>query len=112
MQAIQRDCMVVEVKPLWRHGYGLSVRGLLPPRPGADGNWVYLTRRGIALKNRSGVAAYRRTNMLPKQLLHASISVKAWSTFLRGDYDSAVLQAFKDVEVGMFLGICLAITLE
>lgn len=74
---------------------------LLAPQPGSDGSWVFITRRGASLKNRSGVAAYRRANMLPKQLLHPSIGVKVWATFLRGDYDTAVFQAFKEVEVAV-----------
>ena len=80
----------------------LEREGLLAPIPDSHGgDWVYITRRGAALKNRSGVAAYRRANMLPKQLLHASIALKVWATFLRGDYDTAVFQAFKEVEVAV-----------
>lgn len=79
----------------------LEREGLLAPKPGTDGSWVYVTRRGANLKNRSGVAGYRRANLLPKQLLHPSISVKVWATFLRGDYDTAVFQAFKEVEVAV-----------
>ena len=37
--------------------------------------------------------------MLPRRLLHAAIAQKVWAPFLRGDYDTAVFQAFKDVEV-------------
>lgn len=80
----------------------LEREGLLAPKPGSHGgDWVYVTRRGTALKNRSGVEAYRKANMLPKQLLHPSISVKVWATFLRGDYDTAIFQAFKEVEVAV-----------
>jgi len=80
----------------------LEREGLLAPQTDAHGgDWVYITRRGAALKNRSGIEAYRRTNLLPKQLLHPSISVKIWNTFLRGDYDTAVFQAFKEVEVAV-----------
>ena len=80
----------------------LEREGLLAPVPDSHGgDWVYITRRGAGLKNRSGVEAYRRANMLPKRLLHPSISVKIWNTFLRGDYDTAVFQAFKEVEVAV-----------
>jgi uncharacterized protein (TIGR02391 family) len=80
----------------------LEREGLLAPEPESHGgDWVYITRRGAALKNRSGLAAYRRANMLPKQLLHASIALKVWASFLRGDYDTAVFQAFKEVEVAV-----------
>ena len=80
----------------------LEREGLLAPQPGSvGGEWFYITRRGAALKDRSGVEAYRRANMLPKELLHPSISVKVWSTFLRGDYDTAVFHAFKEVDVAV-----------
>lgn len=37
--------------------------------------------------------------MLPKRMLHPVIAQKVWATFLRGDYDTAIFQAFKEVEV-------------
>jgi uncharacterized protein (TIGR02391 family) len=39
--------------------------------------------------------------MLPKQLLHPGIAQKVWAEFMRGDYDTAVFQAFKEVEVAV-----------
>lgn len=33
--------------------------------------------------------------------LHPVIAQKVWATFLRGDYDTAVFQAFKEVEVAV-----------
>jgi uncharacterized protein (TIGR02391 family) len=38
---------------------------------------------------------------LPKEQLHPLIATKVWATFLRGDYDTAVFQAFKEVEVAV-----------
>ncbi len=34
-------------------------------------------------------------------MLHPKISTAVWSDFLRGDYDSAVFKAFKEVEVAV-----------
>lgn len=34
-------------------------------------------------------------------MLHPIIAHKVWSTFIRGDYDTAVFQAFKEVEVAV-----------
>lgn len=48
-----------------------------------------------------GVEAYRKANLLPQKLLHPTIAQKVWATFLRGDYDTAVFQAFKEVEVAV-----------
>ena len=65
------------------------------------GNWVFITRRGRKLEKAVDVEAYRKTNLLPKQLLHPVIAYKVWALFLRGEYDTAVFQAFKEVEVAV-----------
>ena len=36
-----------------------------------------------------------------KRQLHPTIAQKVWATFLKGDYDTAVFQAFKEVEVAV-----------
>lgn len=79
----------------------LEREGLLAPKPGSDGDWVFITRRGRKLEKAVDVEAYRKTNLLPKQLLHPVIAYKVWSLFLRGEYDTAVFQAFKEVEVAV-----------
>jgi len=67
--------------------------------PTTDGGWHFITRRGQKLKNRVGVAAYRNTVLLPRKLLHPVIAQICWPAFLRGDYDTSVFQAFKELEV-------------
>jgi uncharacterized protein (TIGR02391 family) len=79
----------------------LEREGFLAPEPGDTGNWVFITRRGHQLKTAVDVEAYRKTNLLPKQFLHPVIAYKVWSLFLRGEYDTAVFQAFKEVEVAV-----------
>ena len=77
----------------------LEREGLIAPRPGSDSNWVFITRRGRQLRTAAELLAFNRSNLLPKAMLHPAIAHKVWSTFLRGDYDTAVFQAFKEVEV-------------
>jgi uncharacterized protein (TIGR02391 family) len=77
----------------------LEREGLLAPRPGSDGDWVFVTRRGQTVATPQKLEAYRRANLLPRQLLHPTLAQKVWASFLRGDYDTAVFQAFKEVEV-------------
>jgi len=77
----------------------LEREGLLAAKPGSQGEWVFITRRGKQLTTQEDVRAYRSANLLPRQRLHARIAQKVWSSFLRGDYDTAVFQAFKEVEV-------------
>lgn len=79
----------------------LEREGLIAPRPGTQGEWVFITRRGCRLEKATDLQAYRRADQLPRHLLHPVIAQKVWSTFLRGDYDTAVFQAFKEVEVAV-----------
>ena len=76
----------------------LENEGLLVPKPGSDG-WVVISRRGRKLRTRDQVDSYRHANLLPRHQLHPRIAQKVWAMFLRGDYDTAVFQAFKEVEV-------------
>lgn len=77
----------------------LEREGLLAPKPGSQGEWVFVTRRGQQLATPEDLQAHRRGNLLPRQLLHPRLAQKVWASFLRGDYDTAVFQAFKEVEV-------------
>ena len=43
---------------------------------------------------------------MPKTLLHPIIAQKVWSPFIRGEYDTAVFQAFKEVEVAVRNACC------
>ncbi len=79
----------------------LEREGLLVPRVGDSNRWVEISRRGKKLKDRAGYEAYRKANLLPKELLHPLIAVKVSALFLRGEYDTAVFQAFKEVEVAV-----------
>ena len=80
----------------------LEREGLLAPKPNSMGEgWRFITRRGQQIRDRNGLEAYRHANLLPKQFLHPVIAQKVWSQFIRGEYDTAVFQAFKEVEVAV-----------
>jgi uncharacterized protein (TIGR02391 family) len=93
-----RDKIIEAVMEGWAW---LEREGLIVAKPGSDRDWVNISRRGLSLSNAAAVDAYRRSNLLPKGLLHPTISHKVWAAFLRGDYDTAVFQAFKEVEVSV-----------
>lgn len=79
----------------------LEHEGLLAPKPGHD-NWVFITRKGERLlKNSEDLKSYHQSNLLPKKLLHPVIAQKVYPPFLRGNYDDAIFQAFKEVEVAV-----------
>jgi len=74
--------------------------GLVADRPGdSNGSWIFVTRRGYEASKAIDWSAYHRANTLPKKFLNSRIAIKVWSTFLRGDYDTAVFQAYKELEI-------------
>jgi uncharacterized protein (TIGR02391 family) len=80
----------------WLKNQGLVIQN--PTQPAA---WHLLTRRGRALKTRADLEAYRKGHALPLGLLQQSLANKVYHLFLRGDHDTAVFQAFKEVEVAV-----------
>ena len=87
----------------------LEREGFIAPRPtslageSSAGNIdkYFVTRRGKGIETREEFEAYRKANLLPKRQLHPIIAQKVWSLFLRGEYDTAVFQAFKEVEIAV-----------
>ena len=79
----------------------LISQGLVIRDPYQPGEWYLLTRRGGALASREDVEAYRKGRELPLQLLQPVLVQKVEYLFLKGDYDVAVLQAFKALEVAV-----------
>jgi len=80
----------------------LENEGLIVPKPASFGEgWMFISRRGRQVYNREGLERYRQSNLLPKKLLHPVIAQKVWAPFIRGEYDTAVFQAFKEVEVAV-----------
>jgi len=84
-------------------GWSWLVReGLIVPHPDPKYADEYaFSRQGESLKTRLDVEAYRTRARFPKELLHSVVAEKAWPLYIRGDYDTAVFQAFKEVEVAV-----------
>ena len=80
----------------------LEREGFLTPRLGNSSyGWLDLSRRAKKAANRNGVAVYRKTSLLPFTELHPIIASSVYPIYLRGDYDTAVFQAFKEVEISV-----------
>ena len=80
----------------------LEAEGLIARQPDASSykaGWHFVTRRGSAIHNKDDFSRYRQASHLPKDLLHPVIAETCTATFLRGDYDTAVFQAFRQVEM-------------
>lgn len=79
----------------------LEAQGLIVPAAGINGQngWRRLSRRAGRYKDETEFARMETARLLPKERLHARIADKVWSAFVRGDFDVAVFQAMKGVEV-------------
>ncbi len=76
--------------------------GFIVPRPGGKSSDEYdFSRLGKKLKNRAEIEDYLNRVRFPRELLHAAVSDRAWPLYLKGEYDTAVFQAFKEVEVAV-----------
>lgn len=78
----------------------LTVNILIMPMPGINGQNGHqiITRRGRQALDRQAFDRYRNAAGFPKALLHPSIADSTWLSLARGEYDTAVFQAFRAVE--------------
>jgi len=79
----------------------LTTQGLIVIDPDQPAIWYRLTRRAADLRTRADVEAFRKGRILPDDLVPALFAQKVVPLFRRGDYDVAVFQAFKEVEVAV-----------
>ena len=82
----------------WLEGQGLIVRA---PDQGPESGWRVLSRRAKRFASEAEFANYAVSRMLAREALHARISEKVWMAFMRGEFDGAVFQAMKAVEVSV-----------
>jgi uncharacterized protein (TIGR02391 family) len=78
----------------------LVVQGLIVKDPShAQGDFYVITPKGAALADESALKTYYDAARFPRHLLEPVIAEKVWLSFTTGDYDAAVFQAFKQVEI-------------
>lgn len=79
----------------------LEVQGLLVPASGTNGShgWKRFSRRAETMASRSDVVTFARSRRIEREKLHSRIAQSVWSAYMRGEYDVAVFQAMKAVEV-------------
>ena len=61
----------------------------------------FVTRRGKGIETLDDFQAYRKADLLRRHQLHPIIAEKVWFIFAQGSYGTAVLEAFKQVEVAV-----------
>jgi uncharacterized protein (TIGR02391 family) len=79
----------------------LTRQGLIMQDPDQTGAYFVLTRRGRQALESSSFAEFKAAHTLPREILHPSIANSVWMAFVRGEYDVAVFQAMKAVEVAV-----------
>jgi uncharacterized protein (TIGR02391 family) len=77
----------------------LLTQGLIMPDPDQPNGYFCFTRRGARLQSAADIEAYRKADLLPLGNLHPVLLEKVRPMFLRGDYDLATFEAFKQVEI-------------
>jgi len=76
--------------------------GLIAPRPLENqGEFIFITRRGKRVKNKHDLKVFQHANLLPKSSLHPIFTDSVRPLYLSGKYDTAVFEAFKEVEVAV-----------
>ncbi|TGR10486.1 TIGR02391 family protein [Mesorhizobium sp. M4B.F.Ca.ET.190.01.1.1] len=79
----------------------LEAQGLLIPALDSNGmnGARVLSRRADKIETQTDFARFRTSRQLSKDVLHRRFADHVWSAFLRGEFDVAVFQAMKGVEV-------------
>lgn len=70
------------------------------PGDGYNG-WMRLSRRAQLLQNPKDVLTLGHREILPKRFLHPTIAQAVSSSFFAGKFDTAVFDAFKEVEIAV-----------
>lgn len=72
---------------------------LLAPMPNQTGEWRFITRKGLKVLEEESFSSFSHSDLLSSENLHPVLIRKVKPLFLRGDYDTAIFQAFKAVEL-------------
>jgi uncharacterized protein (TIGR02391 family) len=80
----------------WLEGQALLI---WPDTMNGQHGWRKIGRRGHRLVTEKGWQDYKQASLLPKDLLHSRIQDSVYLDFQRGDYQTAVFKAFREVEI-------------
>lgn len=71
----------------------------IAPTPGQGGEWRFITRKGKIILEEQDFELYRMEALLSSENLDAILVRKVKPLFIRGNYDTAIFQALKEVEI-------------
>ena len=81
----------------------LEREGLIIPEPGQSqgSGWRRFSRRAQRIEDEPAFVQYELGRRVPRESLNKRIRDKVWMAFVRGEFDVAVFQAMKAVEVAV-----------
>ena len=77
----------------------LERQGFIAPQPGQQNDWSFVTRKGKKVIEAQDFETYKQSYLLSPERLDPVLLQKVKPSFITGDYETAVFQAFKEVEV-------------
>lgn len=73
---------------------------MLAPRPNSDScNSQYVTKKGFKYRRKADLEIYKKSYLLRRENLDQNLFDNVYNLFIRGDYDTAIFRAYKEVEV-------------
>lgn len=88
-------------KILMEGWWALEREGLIVPKPGPSYGWYYISRRGRTISSRKDYESFRLSRLFPKESIHPKLLSDVYPMFLRGQYETAIFQSFKIVEISV-----------
>ncbi|TZF85239.1 TIGR02391 family protein [Cognatilysobacter lacus] len=79
----------------------LEANGFICPNPLQSNDWYQPTRRASEVSDRVGLRQVVHNQQLPAEFLHPTLLVNAHPLFLQSRFDTAVFEAFKELEVAI-----------
>lgn len=79
----------------------LEREGFIAPEPENTAPVYFLTRRGRSIRSKEAFDTFMHASLFPKDSIHRALQGTVYPLFLRGQYETAVFQAFKSVEVSV-----------
>lgn len=84
------------VMEAWVH---LLREGLIAPEPGNPHSVFFVTRRGLEIASQASYKSFSHSHLFPLESVHPLLRNTVYSLFLSRNFDTAVFEAFKTVEV-------------
>jgi uncharacterized protein (TIGR02391 family) len=81
--------------------------GFVIEKAATQQGWYFISRRGKRALETGDPLAFRHVRLLPRESLHPVVAEKVFAPFLRGDYETAVFAAFKEVEIAVRIAAAL-----